>query len=167
VEIRTLTPDNQPVTTPGSIVVKRISYSGADHSTVDETVVKRWDAETDADGRFSFRYPIPGEGQYRITFVTRDSAKDEIQGNAVFWVNGPKFDGRVYRFNDLEIIADKRTYKVGDTAHLLLNVAENTSRVLFADQVSRGVLLTWRFIDVPARSTVIDLPIETKHVPNF
>jgi hypothetical protein len=85
----------------------------------------------------------------------------------VFWVNGPKFDGRVYRFNDLEIIADKRSYKIGDTAHLLLNVAESNSRVLFSDQVSEGVLRDWRFIDVPARATVIDIPIEARHVPNF
>ncbi len=167
VEVRTLTPDNQPVTVPGEVVVKRISYGGADNRVPEETEVKRWQAETDAQGRLSFRYPIPAEGQYRITFLARDSAREEVQGNAVFWVNGPKFDGRVYRFNDLEIIADKRTYKVGDTAHLLLNVAESNSRVLFADQVSQGVLLDWRFIDVPARATVIDLPIEARHVPNF
>ena len=98
--------------------------------------MKRWNAETDADGRLSFKYPIPGAGQYRITFKTRDSWQEEVQGNAVFWVSGPKFDGRVYRFNDLEIIADKRTYKIGETAHLLINVAENNSRVLFSDNVS-------------------------------
>jgi uncharacterized protein YfaS (alpha-2-macroglobulin family) len=167
VDVRTLTPDNQPVSVPGQVIVKRISYGGADHSLPEETVVTNWDAETDSEGRLSFRYPIPAEGQYRITFLAQDSAKQEVQGNAVFWVNGPKFDGRVYRFNDLEVIADKRTYKIGDTAHLLVNVAEDNSRILFADQVSQGVLLSWRFIDVPGRSMVIDLPIEARHVPNF
>ena len=166
IQVRTLTADNQPVTVPGQVIVKRISY-GAENSVPEEAEVKRWDAETDAQGRLSFRYPIPAEGQYRITFVTRDSAKEEVQGNAVFWVNGPKFDGRVYRFNDLEIIADKRTYTLGDTAHLLINVAESNSRILFADQVSQGVLLNWRFMDLPSRSTVVDLPIEARHVPNF
>ena len=167
VDVRTLAPDNQPVATRGEVIVKRISYTGADNRTSEETVIKRWDAETDPQGRLSFRYPIPQEGQYRITFVTHDSASQEVQGNAVFWVNGPKFDGRVYRFNDLEIIADKRTYQLGDTAHLLVNVAESNSRILFADQVSQGVLLHWRFIDLPSRSTVLDIPIEARHVPNF
>ncbi len=167
VEVRTLTPDNVPVTTQGEVLVQRVGYSGADNSVAEETVVKRWKATTDAQGRLSFRYAIPGEGQYRITFVAHDSTKQEVQGNAVFWVNGPRFDGRVYRFNDLEIIADKRTYKLGDSAHLLVNVAESNSRILFADQASQGTLLNWRFIDLPARSTVIDLPIEEKHVPNF
>src|SRR5205085_3687485 len=40
VEVRTLTPDNQPVTAPGEVVVKRISYGGADNSLPQETVIK-------------------------------------------------------------------------------------------------------------------------------
>ncbi|MDB6059647.1 MAG: alpha-2-macroglobulin domain protein, partial [Verrucomicrobiales bacterium] len=162
--VRTLTPNNEPVATKGEVVVYRISYTD---SQSHETEVRRWDAETDADGRLAFKYQIPSEGQYRITYSTRDSQSAEVLGNAVFWANGPKFDGRVYRFNDLEIIADKRTYKIGDVAHLLINTAENNSRVLFSDDVAGGVLGSYRFIDVPARSTVVDIPIEKKHVPNF
>ncbi len=167
VNVRTLTADNVPVAARGEVIVYRIRYGGADNRDVREEVVKRWKAETDADGRLELRYPIPGEGQFRIAFKTQDSWGEEVLGNAVFWATGPKFDGRVYRFNDLEIIADKRTYQVGETAHLLINVAQSNSRILFSDHVSRGTLLDYRFIDVPARSTVIDLPIEARHVPNF
>jgi len=167
VNVRTLTADNVPVAAKGEVIVYRIRYGGPDNSEVREEVVKRWQAETDVEGRLALRYPIPGEGQFRIAFRTQDSWGEEVLGNAVFWATGPKFDGRVYRFNDLEIIADKRTYKVGETAHLLVNVAQNNSRILFSDHVSRGSLLDYRFIDVPARSTVIDVPVEAKHVPNF
>ncbi len=167
VEVRALTPDNVPVATKGEVIVYRIRYGGADNREVIEEVVKRWNAETDAEGRLSFKYPIPGEGQYRITFKAQDSWGQEVLGNAVFWVSGPKFDGRLYRFNDLEIIADKRTYQVGETAHLLVNVAENNSRILFSDDVAHGVLQRYRFIDIPSRSTVIDIPVEDWHVPNF
>lgn len=167
VEVRTLTPDNVPVAASGEVVVARIRYEGADRSQVKEEEIKRWEAGTDAQGRLSFKVPIPGEGQYRITFKTRDSWKQEVQGNAVFWVSGPKFDGRVYRFNDLEIIADKRSYKVGETAHLLINTAESNSRILFSDSVTQEALLSYRFIDLPSLSTVVDLPIKADRVPNF
>lgn len=167
VQVRTLTPDNVPVAAKGEVIVKRIRYGGADNSEVQEEIVKRWEAETDAEGRLSFRYPVPGEGQYRITFVTQDSWKEEVQGNAVFWVAGPKFDGRVYRFNDLEIIADKRTYKVGDTAHLLINTETSNCRLLFSENVARGVLLDYRFINMQGRSMVVDIAVEARHVPNF
>src|SRR6186997_1404418 len=70
VEVRTLTPDNVPVAAKGEVVVARIRYDAADQREATEEIAKRWDAETDAEGRLSFKYPIPGEGQ----------------GNAVFWV---------------------------------------------------------------------------------
>jgi uncharacterized protein YfaS (alpha-2-macroglobulin family) len=167
VDVRTLTADNLPVATHGKITVYRISYEGAGQSVEKEEPVKSWDAETDADGRLSFKYPIPSEGQYRICYLTHDNWQQEVQANTVFWVNGPKFDGRLYRFNDLEIIADKRTYKPGDTAHLLINTAENNDRILFSDNVSQDILRSYRFIDLPQRSTVVDVPITDAQMPNF
>lgn len=167
VEVRTLTPDNVPVAAKGEVVVQRIRYAGARNDEVQEEEVKRWAAETDADGRLAFKWPVAGEGQWRISFRAQDSRHEEVLGNAVFWARGPKFDGRVYRFNDLELIADKRSYKVGETAHLLVNVAENNARILFSDSVTHGSLLSYRFIDIPQRSTVIDLPIGENRVPNF
>lgn len=166
IDVRTLTADNEPVATQGKVTVYRIGYP--DNSTTPkETEVKSWDAETDVQGRLSFKYPIPGEGQYRIVYATRDSTNQEVLANTVFWVYGPKFDGRVYRFNDLEIIADKRTYKPGDVAHLLINTAENNSRILFSDNVFNGILRNYRFIDLPQRSTVIDVPVTDASIPNF
>jgi alpha-2-macroglobulin len=167
VDVRTLTADNVPVATHGTVTVYRIGYDGPGQAVEKEQEVKSWDAETDADGRLSFKYPIPDEGQYRITYLTHDSWNQEVQANTVFWVNGPKFDGRLYRFNDLEIIADKRTYRPGDVAHLLVNTAQDNDRILFSDDVSNDVLRTYRFIDLPQRSTVIDVPVTDAQMPNF
>ena len=166
VKVRTLSPDNVPVAAQGEVIVYRITYPDGEVQPKEE-VVKRWPAETDPEGRLSFSYALPGGGQYRIAFTTQDAWEGEVQGNAIVWARGPEFDGREYRFNNLEVIADKRSYKVGDVAHLLVNCAETGSRVLYSDNVSQGVLLDYRFIDVPGRSTVVDIPIEDRHVPNF
>jgi hypothetical protein len=167
VNVRTLTADNVPVATQGKVIVYRIRYEGPGQSVEKEEEVKSWDAATDADGRLSFKYPIPGEGQYRITYLTHDNWNQEVQANTLFWVCGPAFDGRVYRFNDLEIIADKRTYKPGDTAHLLINTAEDNDRILFSDDAVNDQLRDYRFIDLPQRSTVVDVPITDNLMPNF
>lgn len=166
IEIRTLAPDNVPVATEGKVTISNIQYDSS-QSAAKEVEVKSWNASTDKEGRLSFKYSIPSEGQYRVTYKTQDSWKEEVQANTVFWVYGPKFDGSVYRFNNLEIVADKRTYQPGETAHLLINTAENNSRILFSDDVSEGMLRTYRFIDLPQRSTVIDIPITNAHLPNF
>jgi alpha-2-macroglobulin len=167
VDVRTLSADNAPVATQGKVTVYKVSYDGSGQSIEKEEAVKSWDASTDADGRLSFKYPVPSEGQYRVSYVTHDDWQQEVQANAVFWVAGPAFDGRIYRFNDLEIIADKRTYKPGETAHLLVNTAENNSRILFSDTVIGEILRTYRFIDLPQRSTIIDVPITDAQMPNF
>lgn len=166
-QVRNLTPDNVPVASDGKVTVTRIRHDGPGQTKTTEEEVRSWNASTDAEGRLSFKVPLPGEGQYRISYRTRDSWKEEVQGNAVFWVCGPQFDGRIHRFNDLEIIADKRDYKPGETAHLLINTAENNSRILFSDQLSQGVLRSYRFIDLPQRSTILDLPITESQIPNF
>jgi len=165
--VRTVTPDNVAVAAEGQVEVYRIRFGGADRSQVQEEEVAWWNAATDENGRLSLRYQPPGEGQYRLVFRTLDGSGAEVLGNALCWVIGPAFDGRIYRFNDLEIIADRRTYAVGDTAHLLLNVARENARVLFSDDVLNRVLRSYRFIDVPGRSCVIDVPISERHVPNF
>lgn len=164
VKIRTLTPDNMPVAAKGSVVIWRVERSAG---AVKEREIARWDAQTDVEGRLNFQYPIAGEGQYRIEFLTRDSWKSEVQGNAVFWVNGPKFEGRIYRFNDLEVIADQRTYKIGETAHLLLHTARPNARVLWSDEVGQGTLRSYRFLEIPNHSLVVDVPITARQVPNF
>lgn len=168
VQIRTLTPGNVPVAAHGEVVISRVRYNGPNHDEPTETEEKRWDAETGPDGRLAFIYPLPGEGQYHVSFRTHDSWKQEVQANAVFWVNGPKFDGRVYRFNELEIITDQRSYRVGETAHLLVNTAENDARLLFADRTASGFALQrYHFVDVPGRSLVVDVPIDESCVPNM
>lgn len=166
-EVRTLTADDTPVAAQGELRVAQITYGGARNDEVAETEVARWPAATDADGRLSFRYEMPREGHYRVVFATKDAGGAEILGNAVVWVMGSDSDGRAHRFNDLEIITDKRTYAVGETAHLLINVAEAQARLLFSDDARNGILRSYRFIDVAGKSTVVDIPIEARHVPNF
>lgn len=167
VEVRTVTPDNLPVSAKGELTLARIRYGGASNTEVTEEVLHKQAAETDADGRFAASFATAGGGQYRVTFRTKDDAGEDVLGNAVFWVGGPDFDGTVYRFNELEVIADKRTYQPGETAHLLVNTGAADSRVLLSEDVRGGVLNGYRFIDVPLKSTVVDVPIREGHTPNF
>src|SRR5207245_2388769 len=85
----------------------------------------------------------------------------------VFWVHGPRFKAAQFRHPDLEIIPDRPTYKVGDTAHLLVHVRQPNARVLWSDDARNGQLLSHRFMDVAGHAAVIPVRIERRHVPNF
>ena len=164
--VRALTPGNVPVTVQGQVVVSRVHYDGSRHEVATEEEVQRWDAATDADGRLLATVALPDEGQYHVAFHARDAWDQEVQGNAVFWVQGPKFDGRVYRSNELELITDKRSYRVGETAHLLIHTAGDNARVIFANQDPDRAISHVRYVDVPRRTVVVDVPIDESYLPN-
>lgn len=167
IRVRTLTAENVPVAAKGELTVYRLQYRNAGRSMPEEQVVRQQEAATDAEGKLLFDYIVPKSGQYRVAFRTRDAWKEEVQGSVIFWVYGDDFKGREYRFARLEIVPDKRSYQVGETAHLLVNTEEEGARILFSDHVANGVLRSYRFLDIPARSQVIDIKITERHIPNF
>ena len=53
-------------------------------------------------------------GQYRLAYKLIDDADHMIEGGYMFTVMGDGFDGRDYRFNNLELIPDQAEYQAGD-----------------------------------------------------
>jgi uncharacterized protein YfaS (alpha-2-macroglobulin family) len=154
------------VAADGTLRLTRISYAGPDNGETRLETVRTWAVRTDSRGRLTARVPVPAEGQYRVEFVARDARDQEVGASTVFWVHGPGFRGEAFRYADLEIIPDRRSYAVGDVAHLLFHVARPKARVLWSSDAQEDWLAGYRFLDVPNHVAVIDLPIEDRHVPN-
>ena len=165
--VRALTPDNSPVKAKGTVSISRVVYTGENNAKITETPFKSFPAETDEDGLLEVPLATERSGQFKIAFETTDSWGNTVVGATVFWVAGAKFDGKLYRFSDLELITDKRTYKPGEVAHLMVNANRAGQYVLFSDDVENGALLSYRFLHLPNKSLVIDVPIREGHVPNF
>lgn len=124
-------------------------YDGANRDVVTEEETRRWDTATDAEERLLTTVVLPEEGQYHVAFHARDAWDQEVEGNAVSWVQGPRFDGRAYRSNELELVPDQRSYRVGKTAHLLIHPAGDNARVTFGHPDPDRGLNAVRFVDVP------------------
>ncbi len=167
VTIRCLTPDSRPVQTEGLVTVSRIVYGGADNARIDEEELDRWPAETDERGLLTFRMRHERSDQLKIAFAAPDAWGGTVRGYGVAWIVGRDFDGRLYRFNDLELITDKHTYRPGETCHLMINTRRAGSHVLFADEVDSGALLSYRLLRLPTGHTVVDVPIEEGDAPNI
>ena len=80
---------------------------------------------------------------------------------------GGDFDGRIYRFANVEILTDKRTYAPGEVAHLMLNCARAGASVLFSHHLDGGTLTNYQLLALPQKSRVVDVPVEKGDVPNF
>jgi len=167
IRIRCLTPDNAPVKTEGVVTVSSIVFGGPDNARIEEKELHRWRAATDESGLLEVRMRYERSGQLKFKFEAPDQWGGTVEGYGLVWVCGRDFDGNLYRFNNLELITDKRTYKPGEVAHVMVNARHSNACVLFSDDVDNGRLLSWRLLRLPNRSIVVDVPITAQHRPNF
>jgi uncharacterized protein YfaS (alpha-2-macroglobulin family) len=165
VTLRTAT--GEGVAATGTLRLTRVTYGRPPERMPRLETVRTWDAKTDRRGRFTARIPLPAEGQYRLEFRAADASGQDVTAAATFWVHGPHFDGRAFRYAGLEIIPDRRSYRVGDTAHLLIHVTQPNARLLWSGDARSSWLAEYKFIDVPVHVLVLDVPIRAQHVPNL
>jgi uncharacterized protein YfaS (alpha-2-macroglobulin family) len=167
VHVATQRPDGELFGTKGELVIERVLYIGDGGQTVEEKVVDRIPVKTRAEAPVRFTWRAPKTGQYKVSFVGKDQRGAEVKASSVAWVAGPGFHGRAYRFQGLEVRTDQRTYKVGDTAKLMINTKRTGAHVLLATRAERGYLLDKRVIKLDGRSTVVEIEIAEGDAPNF
>ncbi|MBS3763403.1 MAG: hypothetical protein KGZ25_08895, partial [Planctomycetes bacterium] len=167
VTVRCLTPGNEPVQTEGVVTVSRVVLGGPNNAKIKEEELKRWKAETDKRGILKFRLRHERSDQLKIKFQAPDKWGGSVEGYGLVWVCGRDFDGKLYRFNNLELITDKRTYQPGETCHLMINTRHKDSYVIFADEVDNNHLVSWDLLHLPDGHKVLEIPIKKEHEPNF
>ena len=157
--------DGQPVQGSGKLQLLKIRYDndGQPH----ETEVRTWDLPTSAQGRAELPIKASDRGQYRLAYKVTDAAGHTIEGGYIFTIIGEGFDGSDFRFNDLEIIPDKREYAPGDKVRLQVNTSRVGSTVLLFARPSNGIYLPPQVLRLQGKSTVVELDVTTQDMPNF
>ncbi|NQU20777.1 MAG: alpha-2-macroglobulin, partial [Candidatus Nealsonbacteria bacterium] len=156
--------DGKPVQGEGKIVLYRISYK--DGKPV-ETAVGTRDLATNAEGRADRKIKATRAGQYRISYTLTDSKKHTIEGGYLFTIIGEGFDGSQFRFNDLELIPDKREYANGEKIKLQVNTNRAGGTVLLFVRPANSVYLAPQVIRLDGKSTVAEIAVSKKDMPNF
>ena len=72
-----------------------------------------------------------------------------------------------FRFNDVELITDKREYKAGEKVRLLINTEREDATLLLFLRPTNGVYLPPRTIRLEGKSTVYEIPVIKRDMPNF
>lgn len=166
-DIRSLLPTGDPIATNGELRIALVSMSASDGRTIEESPVHTAALRTDGEGRAETRWDVKTPGQYRISYVAKDAWGGEVVGSTLVWVWGPGFDGQKYKFNHLEVISDKRTYKVGEIARLLISSDVAGAHVLFGSKVDQGHLIEYDVLVLDGKTKIVEVPIKAEHVPNF
>lgn len=157
--------DNKPVTGSGTVTLFKISYDNKRQP--EETLVRSWKLPTGPEGNAELQMTAGATGQYRLAYELIDEAKHKIEGAYVFSVVSGESAGD-FRFNALEVIAEKKEYSVGETVRLLINTEQADSTVLlFVRPPTPGRYAPPHVLKLKGRSTVFEFAIHRNDMPNI
>jgi uncharacterized protein YfaS (alpha-2-macroglobulin family) len=156
---------NKPVKGAGVLKLFKITYDEAKKPV--EKAVQEWPLDTNEQGVARQQMKASEPGQYRLSYTVTDEQKHSIEGGYVFTVTGEGFDSAQFRFNDLELITDKREYAPADKLKLMLNTNRADSAVLLFIRPANGVYLAPKLLTMKGKSVVEELEVLKKDMPNF
>ena len=157
--------DSKPVQGSGELTLLKITYN--DKAQPIETPVRRWKVDTDVKGIAQQQIRASAKGQYRLSYIVEDKAGHKIQGGYMFTIMGDGYDGKEYRFNEIELIPDKKTYANGDTVQLQINTDVPNSTVLLFVRPANGICKPPKVIDVMGKTHIEEIEVSKKDMPNF
>ena len=163
--IQARTAAGKPVNGDGTATLYSVTYPDGD--TPVEKEVESWAIATAEDGRASQKMTLPRAGQYRVAVKLRDGEGHQQEGGYILFARGNDEDGRGYRFNDLELIADKQDYQPGETAKLQVSTNKADSTVLLFIRPMNGLCPAPKLIRMKGKSTTLDIPITREDMPNI
>jgi uncharacterized protein YfaS (alpha-2-macroglobulin family) len=156
--------DSKPVQTAVHIDASIIQWDSVTHQRSETPAASR-DSSTGADGTTLVDLPIAGRsGDFQVTATAQTPEKRTVQGQTWVWIwNGA---GEWYNANtQAQIVADKKSYQVGDVAHLLLITGLKES---WAVVTAEGDCIQSRhLLHATGENLAFDIPISGKAQPNL
>lgn len=157
--------DQKPVAGKGELNLYRITYDEKNQPI--EKVAGTWKIDTNEEGQATQQMVASEKGQYRLSYKLTDAKNHTIEGGYVFVVRGDGFDGREFRFNDIELVTDKREYAPGDSVKLMINTNRAGGAVVLFLRPANGIYLPPKVIRLDGKSTIEDVGVVQKDMPNF
>ena len=149
---------------------KRIPLPGVPYGyswQPDDKLIGEADTTTDAQGRATLRFTPPQGGNYRIEATSTDARGHALKSRTSLWVSDPDAGNVSWRTdnpNALKLVADKKQYQVGDTAHILVTSPFTQSTALLT--VERGHLRRQQVVDLRGGAPTVDVPLLDGDLPN-
>lgn len=133
-------------------------------STFSDTLVERKPATTDAQGRGSVSFTPKAGGEYRIVGEARDDAGHTIIASAYSWVYGGDVFWGINDTARIDLIADKRSYRPGDTAGVLVTAPYANMQALMT--IERGSVIEHKLFTLKGTTELLQVPLKAEYAPN-
>ena len=158
--------DQKPVQTRVHVALTLHKWDSVTRQS-SETPISARDAQTGADGTVLVDLPLGsngGSGDFEVTASAQTPENRTVEGKTWVWIWSGA--GEWYNNNtQAQIVADKKTYQVGDTAHLLLVTSLDES---WAVVTGEGDSVQWKqLIHLTGKSVPFDVPITKLAQPDL
>jgi uncharacterized protein YfaS (alpha-2-macroglobulin family) len=163
-EFSARTLDGKPVQGRGDLVLYRITYRNGEPI---EKKVQAWDLGTDEEGHARQLLKASEAGQYRLAYTVTDAKRHKIEGAYLFVVRGEGFDGKDFRFNEIELVPDKTDYAPGEKVRLMVNTDHADGTILLFVRPANGIYLPPKVLRLKGKSAVAEIEVTKKDMPNF
>lgn len=149
--------------------VKKKSEYGYEYEDyeVKESKLSSVDLKTNSAGEAAYDYAITNPGSIYIKTIVHEDKKDVISPGGYLWVADRRGEWTDYSYEDyssIKLIPDKKSYKPGETAHVLAMLKTDKAHLLVTTELMS--VMTARHIETKGRAVVIDVPIEERYAPN-
>lgn len=138
----------------------RLKKRGYEHEEVLTQQLK-----TDDDGHARLEFKPDEIGYYICNWKSPDPGYPPIKAQTTVWVCDREATHIGYRPSGIDVIVDRDTFKVGETAPVMVTMPRNDTYVLFTVQTDD--LDSYRVVHLTGTAKVIELPITAAHVPNI
>ena len=154
--------DNKPIQTPAHVELLLWNWRGDNDNA---QVKAAADVNTGADGSATAELTVPSqEGSYRVRVSAQTPEGRRVEEYAYIWVAGNGHqDWYGSQEKTVQIVPDKRTYRPGDTAKILIVTGRPDTPVLVA--VEGRDLRSQRLLRSTGSTATFELPITANDEP--
>ena len=136
-------------------------------SELEDVSVMSAEVTTDAEGRAEFSFEPPNGGYFIVTATVIDSQGNRVRASSSVWVAGGDFIAwQQNNATTIQIVTDKTSYQVGETAELLI-ASPFMGRTEALITLEREGVMRTEHITLDSNSTVYTIEIEEDFAPTI
>src|SRR5262249_43124677 len=118
---------------------------------------------TDREGHAFFNFPVNETGNIAVKTIVHDEGKQFASVGGFIWVasSDQQWSDSVYykeSFGSIKLVPDKKSYRPGDTAHVLAILPDDHANLLVTTE--RNSVMSARQVKAAGQTVMIDVPIE-------
>ncbi len=121
--------------------------------------------KTDKGGKGEIVFTPAREGYYRVAWSSPDRNAPYVKAETMIWVVTAKSSDIGYRHGRLELITDRDTFRVGQSAPVMLVAPTSGRYVLFS--VEGEDLYSYQVVQMAGDVKLVEVQVEQKHTPNI